>query len=121
MLNTLIENNNDRIEGYETASNETEEQDLKTLFAQLSQTIHKCKNEKKYIILISVVILLIIIRLILPYIVLHYANKTLANVNGYYGHIDDIDLSIYRGAYIINDIYLNKVDSAGISCVFVNF
>ena len=56
MLNTLIENNNDRIEGYETASNETEEQDLKTLFAQLSQTIHKCKNEKKYIILISVVI-----------------------------------------------------------------
>ena len=67
--------------------------------------------KKKYIILISVVVLLIIIRLILPYVVLHYANKALANVKGYYGHIDDIDLSIYRGAYIINDIYLNKVDS----------
>lgn len=81
------------------------------MFAQLSQTIQKCKNEKKYKILISVVVLLIIIRLILPYVVLHYANKALANVKGYYGHIDDIDLSIYRGAYIINDIYLNKVDS----------
>lgn len=67
--------------------------------------------KKKYKILISVVVLLIIIRLILPYVVLHYANKALANVKGYYGHIDDIDLSIYRGAYIINDIYLNKVDS----------
>ena len=67
--------------------------------------------KKKYKILISVVVLLIIIRLILPYVVLHYANKALANVKVYYGHIDDIDLSIYRGAYIINDIYLNKVDS----------
>jgi len=67
--------------------------------------------KKKYKILISVVVLLSIIRLILPYVVLHYSNKALANVKGYYGHIDDIDLSIYRGAYIINDIYLNKVDS----------
>jgi len=54
---------------------------------------------------------LIVIRIILPYVVLHYANKTLANMNGYYGHIKDIDLSLYRGAYIIKDIYLNKVDS----------
>ena len=67
--------------------------------------------KKKYKILIGVAILLITIRLILPYVVLHYANKTLANMKGYYGHIDDIDLSIYRGAYIIKHIYLNKVDS----------
>src|SRR5476649_1244937 len=67
--------------------------------------------KRKYKILIGVVVLLIIIRLFLPYVVLHYANKTLANMNGYYGHIDDIDLSLYRGAYIINDIYLNKVDT----------
>jgi hypothetical protein len=67
--------------------------------------------KKKYKILIGVAILLITIRLILPYVVLHYANKTLANMKGYYGHIEDIDLSIYRGAYIINNIYLNKVDS----------
>ena len=67
--------------------------------------------KKKYKILIGVAILLITIRLILPYVVLHYSNKTLANMKGYYGHIDDIDLSIYRGAYIIKHIYLNKVDS----------
>ena len=67
--------------------------------------------KKKYKILIGVAVLLITIRLILPSVVLHYANKTLANMKGYYGHIDDIDLSLYRGAYIINHIYLNKVDS----------
>src|SRR4051812_48580567 len=67
--------------------------------------------KKKYKILIGVLIVLIAIRLILPYVVLHYANKTLAAVKGYYGHMEDIDLSIYRGAYIIHNIYLNKRDS----------
>jgi uncharacterized protein (TIGR02284 family) len=44
-LNSLIEINNDRIEGYETASKETDESDLKTLFAQLAQTSYECKEE----------------------------------------------------------------------------
>lgn len=47
VLNTLITINNDRIEGYETAAKETEEQDLKTLFAQFSSTSQKCKQELK--------------------------------------------------------------------------
>ena len=38
VLNTLITINNDRIEGYETASKETEEQDLKALFAHFTAT-----------------------------------------------------------------------------------
>jgi uncharacterized protein (TIGR02284 family) len=45
VLNTLIEINNDRIEGYETASKETEEADLKTLFSELIRTSQKCKTE----------------------------------------------------------------------------
>jgi len=45
VLNTLITINNDRIEGYETAAGETQEQDLKTLFAQFSATSQKCKTE----------------------------------------------------------------------------
>jgi uncharacterized protein (TIGR02284 family) len=47
VLNTLITINNDRIEGYETASKETEEQDLKTLFAAFSATSQKCNAELK--------------------------------------------------------------------------
>lgn len=45
VLNTLITINNDRIEGYETASKETDEQDLKTLFAKFISTSQKCKQE----------------------------------------------------------------------------
>jgi uncharacterized protein (TIGR02284 family) len=45
VLNTLIVINNDRIEGYETASKETDEADLKTLFAHFKQTSEKCRAE----------------------------------------------------------------------------
>ncbi len=47
VLNTLITINNDRIEGYETATKETEEQDLKDMFAQFSSTSQKCNTELK--------------------------------------------------------------------------
>jgi len=45
VLNALITINNDRIQGYETAIGETEDQDLKTLFAQFIQTSKLCRNE----------------------------------------------------------------------------
>lgn len=44
-LNTLIEINNDRIEGYETASRETEESDLKNIFSEFQQSSQKYKAE----------------------------------------------------------------------------
>ena len=72
----------------------------------------KKKRHVKWKTLISIVVLLMIVRIILPYVVLHYANKTLASMNGYFGHVNDIDLSIYRGAYIIKDFYIDKVDSS---------
>ncbi len=60
----------------------------------------------------AIIVLLIVIRLLLPGIVLRYANKTLANIDGYYGQVADIDIALYRGAYQIDKLYLNKVDSA---------
>lgn len=45
VLNTLITINNDRIEGYKTASEATEERELKTLFEKLILTSQKCKQE----------------------------------------------------------------------------
>lgn len=57
------------------------------------------------------VVLLVAIRLALPYVILHYANKSLANMEGYRGHIEDINIALIRGAYQIDSIYLNKLDS----------
>ena len=45
VLNTLVQINNDRIEGYERAIKETEEQDLETFFGVLTQTSKKNNQE----------------------------------------------------------------------------
>jgi hypothetical protein len=74
----------------------------------------KHKRKKTKIILLSIVGVLIILRLLLPYIVLKYVNKTLSELKEYYGHVEEIDIALYRGAYIIRDIRLDKrVEKAG--------
>lgn len=45
VLNNLIVINNDRIEGYKTASTETYEEELRSLFSRLEQTSQNCKME----------------------------------------------------------------------------
>lgn len=70
------------------------------------------RKRRKYIIIGSILLVLIIARLLLPYIVLKYANKSLAEMKGYYGHVEDIDISLLRGAYQLDKIYINRVDSA---------
>ncbi len=70
------------------------------------------KWNKKYNIIVGVVLLLVVARLLLPIFVLRYANHTLANLDGYYGRVSDIDIALYRGAYQLDGLYLDKVDSA---------
>ncbi len=69
------------------------------------------RKKKTWRIVLAVLALLVVIRLALPFVILHYANKTLATMNGYRGHIKDIDLALLRGAYKIDSVYLHKYDS----------
>lgn len=70
------------------------------------------RRKKRWtLILLVLVVLIVIIRLIMPYVVLKYVNNTLAGIKGYYGHVEDIDLALIRGAYVINDLQLVKVDT----------
>ncbi|MES2655585.1 MAG: DUF748 domain-containing protein [Bacteroidota bacterium] len=72
---------------------------------------HKTRKKKITLkIFLGVIVLLVLVRIALPYIVLHFANKKLARLDGYYGHIQDIDIALYRGAYVMKDIYIDKID-----------
>lgn len=62
--------------------------------------------------LLIIAVILVIIRLLLPAIILHYANKTLAELDGYKGHVEDIDLALIRGSYVAKGFYMDKIDSA---------
>lgn len=70
------------------------------------------KKKRRRIILLSIILLLVAFRLALPYIVLHYVNDKLAHLEEYYGHVEDIDIALIRGAYIIKDIRLVKLEEA---------
>lgn len=79
----------------------------------MNDNVSKNKRHKgrTWKILLILIVVLVGIRLALPYIMLEQANKRLKSLPGYYGHIDDITLSIFRGAYGIHDYYLDKQDS----------
>lgn len=69
----------------------------------------KSRKKRRRIILLSILAVLIGFRIALPSIVKHFVNKTLANMEGYTGHVEDIDIYLYRGAYVIQGIELNKI------------
>ncbi|SDZ80533.1 DUF748 domain-containing protein [Pedobacter hartonius] len=64
---------------------------------------------KRYYLIIAVVVLAIFaFRLALPNIVKNYVNKKLNNLSGYTGHVDDIDIRLLQGAYVIKGLVLKK-------------
>ncbi|MFL5752010.1 MAG: DUF748 domain-containing protein [Bacteroidia bacterium] len=71
------------------------------------------RKVRRRAVLGSVLALLILLRLFLPYIVLNYVNKKLANLKEYYGHVADIDIALIRGAYVIHDIKIVKTEKSG--------
>ena len=80
----------------------------------------KKRGKKRYIIPLAILILLIAFRLYLPTLVKNYVNDVLAEIPGYYGHVEDIDIALIRGAYVINGMYLNK-GTAESQIPFLNF
>lgn len=61
-----------------------------------------------FIVVALIVLAVIVVRLALPGIVKNYVNKKLNELPGYTGHVDDIDIHLLRGAYVIDGLLLKK-------------
>jgi len=55
--------------------------------------------------------LLIIVHIALPIVVRNYLNDKLADMGSYRGHVEDVDLALWRGAYQINGLSIVKADA----------
>jgi hypothetical protein len=66
------------------------------------------RKRKIVIAALATVLLLVAIRLALPYLVEDYINHELAALESYEGHVGDIDVHLWRGAYSIDDIEISK-------------
>ena len=54
--------------------------------------------------IVTVIAILLLIRFSLPYGAQWYINRTLEAPGGYSGHVGDVDLMLWRGAYSLEDI-----------------
>lgn len=86
----------------------------------MNEIKRKRYKKKRYLLPIAIITFLILIRIALPYVLKDYVNKVLADIPGYYGQVEDIDLALIRGAYTIEGMYLNKVN-ANTKIPFLNF
>lgn len=80
----------------------------------------KAYKKKRYIIPLLILIVLIVFRMYLPTIVKNHINKVLSEIPGYYGQVSDVNISLIRGAYIVESMYLNKVNAKS-EIPFLNF
>lgn len=60
--------------------------------------------------LITLACALVVLHIMLPSIVRDYLNDKLADMGDYRGHITDVDLALWRGAYRINQLNISKVN-----------
>jgi len=82
----------------------------------------KTKKRWKKILLITFVLLvlaLIAARLYLPIYLKDYLNRELSNLNGYRGRVESVDVALIRGAYVIHDLKIVKLNS-GIPVPFLS-
>ncbi|MFZ0596123.1 MAG: DUF748 domain-containing protein [Flavobacterium sp.] len=67
--------------------------------------------KKTGLIITGILVLLVAINFALEPVALHYANKALADLKGYKGSIKDVDIHLYRGAYRIDTLVIDKIDN----------
>ncbi|HEX5354445.1 MAG TPA: DUF748 domain-containing protein [Rhodanobacteraceae bacterium] len=59
--------------------------------------------------LAAVIVALIGLRIALPTIVRHTLNQHMDHMGDYHGHVADVDISLWRGAYSLDDLKIVKV------------
>ncbi|GAB3264953.1 hypothetical protein GCM10027347_32380 [Larkinella harenae] len=61
-------------------------------------------------IILAIVVVIIVARLLLPYFVLRYVNKLMADMGSYTGHVEDVNIALIRGSYQIKDLRIRKIN-----------
>src|SRR6187397_2598572 len=69
-------------------------------------------KRKTVIVLLAVVVLLVGARLAMPYFVEDYVNDRLMALDSYDGHVGDIDIHLWRGAYSIDGLEIVKTGTS---------
>jgi hypothetical protein len=74
---------------------------------------HDMTRKRKILIgALAVLLVLIAARVAMPFVVKDFANRRLAALDSYDGHVGDIDIHLWRGAYSIDDLVIVKTGAS---------
>ncbi len=65
-------------------------------------------RSKLFWFLVVIAVVLLIVRAMLPIWVRDYVNKKLSELKNYRGHVEEVDLNLWRGAYKLRDVKVVK-------------
>lgn len=69
----------------------------------------KSATKPKLLIAVAIVLVLgVVVRAMLPWVATRYVNEQLAHMGDYRGRVADVDLSVFRGAYVLRDLTIVK-------------
>ena len=89
----------------------TTERQLIELPSNVSVIFHMNRTLRYSFLVVAVLaLLLIILHLLLPWLVREYLNDQLADMGDYRGHVEDVDLTWWKGAYRINGLEITKTE-----------
>lgn len=72
-----------------------------------------CSWPRRVLVGVAIVALLLLAgRLALPHVVKRLVNDRLESIPGYLGHVDDIDIQLWRGAYSLSGLSIYKQNDA---------
>lgn len=80
---------------------------MKPSQSRVVQRIRRWPRRVLYIVG-AVVLILVAARIALPYVVKRQVNAKLESIPGYVGHVDDIRIHLWRGAYSLHGIAINR-------------
>ena len=75
--------------------------------------------KKVAIITLSIIAMLVILNFALEPVALHYVNKALSELKGYKGSVKDVDIQLYRGAYRIDSLIIEKIEKGKTQPFFI--
>lgn len=80
--------------------------------ARTSKIVHAARAWPRRVSLTiaCIVVVLIGARIALPYVVKHLVNGRLAKIPNYTGHVDDVRIHLWRGAYSFRGFFINRQD-----------
>ncbi len=68
------------------------------------------KKQRRWTIAITIIVILVALRLALPYWVKNFINEKLADMDGYSGHIYELDFKLYRGLAVVDSVIIEKAN-----------